>query len=200
MHLLGATAVDKRGRFPCRPAAVRLVLILVTGCPRSGTYYTAALLQHVELDVRHEQVGKDGTVSWMLAVDAPTYPYGHVNERRSDYDFAQVVHLVRHPLDAIASITTIGTESWDWIAEHCPPVRVYESKWERAACFWWHWNQLCRAQADSWVQLESLPDLPGLPRNGRRHGPLEWPDLLRMEWGGACSALGGEYGYDDPRY
>ena len=48
--------------------------IVVTGCPRSGTLYTAKLLQAVGFDVRHEALGKDGIVSWYVVPNSPDPP------------------------------------------------------------------------------------------------------------------------------
>ena len=39
-------------------------MILVTGTGRSGTHYTAVVMQKLGLDIPHEAVGKDGASSW----------------------------------------------------------------------------------------------------------------------------------------
>lgn len=39
-------------------------MLLITGCGRSGTHFTARLLQEIGLDVGHETLGKDGVASW----------------------------------------------------------------------------------------------------------------------------------------
>jgi len=48
-----------------KAAKQKLILGLVH--PRTGTGYTAKLLQSWGLDVKHEKMGKDGTVDWSLA-------------------------------------------------------------------------------------------------------------------------------------
>jgi hypothetical protein len=173
-------------------------VILVTGCPRSGTAYTAGLLQAHGLDIPHERVGRDGTVSWMFAVDAPGI-MGHKGQRRGDYEWKQVVHLVRHPVKCIASLTTIKPSSWVWIAKQCWPVAACDDKWERALTFWVKWNQACESLTDCRVRVEDLPPHPRgqrISRNSRAHETRTWGELARLPGAGGVEMLAERYGYE----
>lgn len=86
--------------------------LLVTGTGRVGTNYISDVLKAIGLDVPHGMVGRDGVVSQYFVVDSDWnpmitwMPYGsdHVGERKSDYEFENVIHLVRHPGITISSI------------------------------------------------------------------------------------------------
>ena len=79
--------------------------LLVTGCGRSGTTYTSALLQAMDLDIPHEAVGKDGAASWKQIVSG-TFVY--LGKNRSvtidGSGFDRIIHQVRHPLKLITSM------------------------------------------------------------------------------------------------
>ena len=77
--------------------------ILVVGHPRTGTGYTAKLLQSWGLDVQHEEMGKDGISSWMCAVkETESVPYGNV--KFSDHEWHTIIYCVRDPRETIASV------------------------------------------------------------------------------------------------
>jgi hypothetical protein len=128
-------------------------LLLVTGAGRSGTKYMCFVLKRLGLDVRHERLGRDGIASWSMAVDAAEPPWG---VRRSSYEFAHVLHQVRHPLATISSCTTFKDESWRFICEHVEcattdPVLL------RAAKYWLLWNERAEDGATSRLRVEDLP-------------------------------------------
>lgn len=75
-------------------------LILGLGHPRTGTGYTAKLLQSWSLDVGHEKMGKDGTVDWSLAAGKSLWQ--GVNFK--DFNWEHIVYCVRDPKEAIPSI------------------------------------------------------------------------------------------------
>ena len=72
--------------------------LLITGAPRSGTYFTTRLLFNLGLDVRHEKLDTHGTVSSV-----------HLLETSG---FTKVAHQIREPLKAISSLHKI-----DWLAQ-----------------------------------------------------------------------------------
>ena len=99
--------------------------VLVTGTGRSGTTYFSDLLTQLGLDVGHQRNGKDGCSGAEFAKDYDWYPwfpvYGggdcaNVGERRSDYAYKHVLHIVRHPLWCIPSLMrnypAINPEFW----------------------------------------------------------------------------------------
>jgi len=74
-------------------------LILGLGHPRTGTGYTAKLLQSWSLDVGHEKMGKDGTVDWSLAAGKSLWQDVDIK----DFDWKHIVYCVRDPKKAIPS-------------------------------------------------------------------------------------------------
>lgn len=91
--------------------------VLVTGAGRSGTTWFSRTLQAAGLDAPHECCGQHGTVSWYFWADNDWYPYQvwrkpegrcvHVGERRSDFEFHSLIHMVRDPLKVIASTRAV---------------------------------------------------------------------------------------------
>lgn len=87
------------------PAQVSIVkdskLILGVGHPRTGTGYTAKLLQSWGLDVGHELMGVHGTVDWSLAPGGKSL-WQAVDFK--DYDWSYIIYCVRDPRMSIPSI------------------------------------------------------------------------------------------------
>jgi len=154
--------------------------LLVTGCGRSGSLYTAEVWRSLGLDIRHERpigphgsMGRDGAASWFMAVDDTNPPFG---PGTTGYQFEFVLHVVRHPLKVIASVAQFilqkGVPSPEYIEKHAPRTRLtfeeraLEPKQQlilRAARYWYHWNQLAEGKADQTLQVEQLASaLPGL--------------------------------------
>ena len=81
--------------------------ILVVGHPRTGTGYTAKLLQSWGLDVQHERMGKDGISHWGMAVggDNPVI-FGEFidNMTFNSVEWDTIIYCVRDPKDSIPSI------------------------------------------------------------------------------------------------
>ncbi|GMI51050.1 hypothetical protein TeGR_g4353, partial [Tetraparma gracilis] len=92
----------------CRP--------LLTGCGRSGTHYLSDVIIKNNIPILHERIGAAGSVSWIYGApyDPATdkletwfsNPDGSDTRLRAsaDFDFYPLVHVVRHPLKAIASL------------------------------------------------------------------------------------------------
>ena len=77
--------------------------ILCIGHPRCGTTSLSYYLNQMGYKIGHENMGRDGTSSWLLAVKDNKYPYGNVINIES-YKFEKIIHVVRNPFDAIPSI------------------------------------------------------------------------------------------------
>jgi hypothetical protein len=148
-----AAGPGERRSFAGRLAARPRKRLLVTGAGRSGTKYICFVLKRLGLDVRHERMGDDGIASWCMAVDAARAPWG---VPRSAYDFAQVVHQVRHPLATISSCTTFKAESWRFICEHVE-CSESDSVLLRAAKYWLLWNERAEEGATWRLRVEDLP-------------------------------------------
>tara|TARA_R110001583_G_scaffold26876_4_gene96575 strand:- start:1228 stop:1947 length:720 start_codon:yes stop_codon:yes gene_type:complete len=72
--------------------------ILITGAPRSGSYFTTRILFNLGLDIKHEKIDTNGTVSSVHLLN----PSG----------FTKVAHQIRNPLKSISSLHKI-----DWLAQ-----------------------------------------------------------------------------------
>lgn len=188
--------------------------VLVVGCPRSGTTYMAQLLQSYGLDVRHEEMGEDGTSSWPMA----TCHKGPWGARRSNFRFQNTIHVVRDPVRVVASLPTLKKVSWKFMSNYVlicrkasPLVQAMQ------ACI--GWNKLIEAQGASIrIKVEEADQLvpaylqarnvipPGPPKaplppkdaNTRKHDALTWmdieseaPAMMVVE----LKALAEEYGY-----
>ena len=138
---------------------------IVTGCPRSGTAYAAALFTELGVRCNHETVfgveqglGRK-PVSWNGAegdssfVAAPFLPLE---------DDIVVLHQVRHPLNYARSVVGIGFLSeqrrgrpWTTVIEkHAPEVYEPKRQAERAAMLWRVWNTQVEGHADFTYRLE----------------------------------------------
>lgn len=114
-------------------------LILGVGHPRTGTGYTAKLLQSWGLDVGHEKMGEHGTVDWSLSPGGKSL-WQDINVK--DYNWQWIIYCVRDPRYSIPSIIFTEEEniasskfrSKHGIREdHNPIVRAIESivKWDK---------------------------------------------------------------------
>lgn len=86
--------------MPCIHSSASFIVGI--GHPRCGTGFTASLIQTSGLDVKHERVGKDGIVSWMLPGGQYRNPFGDAIGPLND--FRNVFCVTRSPLQAIPSI------------------------------------------------------------------------------------------------
>lgn len=94
---------------------VEHVEILGLGHPRTGTAYTSKVLSDWGLDVGHEELGKQGIVSWLLVKPKGPYLSWHQRDtgidRRPTYD--HLVYNTRDPKTALASIVYTETPPCD---------------------------------------------------------------------------------------
>lgn len=120
--------------------------LLVIGCGRSGTMFTAHLLPHLGLAVGHEQIDRDGMVSWKEVVQ----PYWKL---RLQYRY--IFHQVREPISCINSIKTISETSWNYIASYIP-VKEDDSLDIKAAKYWYYWNKMAEKKASLTIKMEEL--------------------------------------------
>lgn len=99
---------------------------LCIGHPRCGTKSIAYYLSKMGHNVGHENMGKDGVSSWMLAVEDESYPWGNIKEKFRYY-FKNVIHVVRNPFNAIPSIIlenkySHGNKSYEFRKKHIKRV------------------------------------------------------------------------------
>ena len=152
-------------------------MVIVTGCPRSGTKYLANQWQGKGYDVQHERLGTHGIVSWCLAADTTMYPawHGYVEQGQLHGEWT---HLVRDPLKTIASLTTIASTAYQWAYAHAPEIELgAEFMLAKAASFWVTWNALAERRCTVRTRLEDVTT-PGEWRvNARGHMDVTWADL-----------------------
>jgi hypothetical protein len=144
----------------------RIKRFIVTGCPRSGTAYAAALFSALGVRCDHERVfgvaqaagerpvvwdGAEGDSSFLAVPFLPV-------------DGTVVLHQVRHPLEFARSI--VGTALLSdhrrdkpfpaAIRRHAPEVYEPARQPERAALMWTIWNTRAEAHADITYRIEDL--------------------------------------------
>jgi len=170
-------------------------MFLVTGCGRSGTKYTSTVLRSCGLDMPHEAIGKDGAVSSVWAIDLKAEQYYAPHSCGSRSLFNTVLHQVREPLKAIASIITGSMGAIHWVDKHTP-LHFEGDRIKWAAEYWLYWNQLCEDQAiitykvenmsNRWNEIKSIlginvPFPKNIPANinTRIHANISWKYLSR---------------------
>ena len=152
--------------------------VLVIGTPKSGTHAAAAYLRTQGIRALHEVRGRDGCVSAWLSVPDWWNPAASRCGVRSDYEPDTVIHLVRYPLDAIASLAAFEHPAfWQWQERHTG-LGYEPGNLEFFAHFWVRWNHLCSAQTEKRLRCE---DLTGVPFNANwatpNKKPVAWSDL-----------------------
>lgn len=106
-------SIPRWGVFKNKEKLNRKLLIIGTG--RCGTDFMSRLFISNGYDVPHERIGKFGGSSHWFITDSEWYPVltfasglkAHIGQRKSDYNFEKIIHLIRNPLDTIRSISNI---------------------------------------------------------------------------------------------
>jgi len=135
--------------------------ILISGVGRSGTKFTAALLNDLGLEVGHETVRADGTVSWkhIVAEDVGR--------------FDVILHQVRSPLD------TILEKSFELMALHVD-IPNEASRLERCMAAWLGWNKLVEKRAQWRFRIEDMDEVfPEILRRVGLRAARSVPDISR---------------------
>jgi len=152
-------------------------LLLITGCARSGTMYTARFLQANGLHVEHELDAPDGTVSWIMAVDSPSKhwpcPWG---PGPSGFRYKHIFHQVRDPLKSIASLSHEPKKAWDYICAYAPEIKMDDPPLVRAAKCWYYWNLKAEKKAQWTYKVEEMPQV--VDKMARKLGVRLNPALL----------------------
>lgn len=188
-------------------------MILVVGCPRSGTCFISTLFKEHGFDVGHEAWGRDGIACWRLAGNSDFWRGFNLCPREIQ-GAHPAVHQVRHPLGTISSLLTIAEVSWDIMAKSIP-LRT-KHPLHRAMQAYILWNRLAQQRASYTYRVENIrQEYPELCRragfvstlkpdfatsektNGRPHESLSWADLESVDAPLAMQvrALSVEYGY-----
>lgn len=194
-------------------------ILLVTGCARSGTSFTSRILRNAGLDIPHEEMGKDGAVSWYLATQ-PDYRKRRINLKK--YYFAHTFHQTRDPLKTISSVYFAeNLHSWNYILKHTPEISFRDSHLVKCAKYWYYWN-LKAEKCSEWsfrvedieqvlqempsrLGIDLLPvDLQNQPKNMNsmgEHPDFSWTDLekeLPLDLYENIIQMAKRYGYTVP--
>ena len=149
--------------------------------PRSGSSYAASLLNNNGYDVGHEKMKANGIASWFWASRDQSPPFS-ASPYDSNFEPDLTIHIVRKPLDCIASVAYTESTTELYRSEF---VEISgENILDRAASSITQWNALCQQMnPDFTIKTESLPselskilgkeikDIP--PRNTRPHPILQ---------------------------
>ena len=138
--------------------------LLVIGCPRSGTQFITGLLNNFGMRVAHERMAEDGTVNCAWLATKMRGDTLIKTKGRQHYDFDQIVHIVRHPLKCIDSMSReLPPSWWDWQEQHSK-LHVDPRNIEEVAAFWVFWADGCQHLCDQHIRLEDIQHLMP-PRN-----------------------------------
>lgn len=148
---------------------------LILAHPRCGTGYMSELFRANGIDVGHEVIHTHGTSNWQMAVGAEQYPFPGDCYRRQDVSFDTVIHVLRQPLDAVASIAFTERRSEYFRAQY---VNLFGNEFEKAILSLSGWNKIIRAQLPTLTialphaaaALWLTTDVP--PQNTREHDTL----------------------------
>lgn len=160
--------------------------VLVTGACRSGTTTVTRFLKDAGLQVEHEQMGPDGTVSCMFFIDASYYPKGGIvrthegDGKFSDYEFEHIIHLVRHPLEAIPSQAGIYSAAHKKWLDEIGLVNInVKPNLLHAAKLWKEVNTIVDSMTKAFIRIEDLENFwPALKRRLGLKG--EMPEIRQM--------------------
>lgn len=106
----------------CMPKPDYHYPLLVTGLGGSGSHFIANQMQDMGYDLRHEDIGEDGSVCWFYSVNDylldVTYPFGKLKPSERSFlnpRFDHVIHVIRNPLDQISSFTAHTNKTYDFV-------------------------------------------------------------------------------------
>lgn len=120
-------------------------LLLIVGCGRSGTRYTAKVLRRAGLHIGHEERGHDGMVSWKSVAEP---------EEQKVHDV--IWHQVREPLGVISSFYTVAPRSWRRICAAESRILEDDDLLLRCMKYWLYWNQRCEDVASVTYRVENM--------------------------------------------
>jgi hypothetical protein len=194
----------------------------IVGTGRCGSTWLSRTLIKAGIDAPHECVGADGTVSQFFHTDSDWYPFipwatdhvgrkAHVGERLGDFDFAAVVHLVRHPLEVEASMRGIFNRMNYYWLQDCGILTVPYDMRPASLRNLFAWRDVvrhCSHYADvtvtlreltgsgrdkSWKRLleyagfkaRKMPILPAANKSSgfKKHEPMTWSEVDELDAG-----------------
>ncbi len=136
-------------------------LLLITGCGRSGTTFMATVLQKCGLDIQHELLGADGTVSFPHAVPADMVPSwgmdGYPNiPGLNKCRFRHIFQQVRDPLKVISSAAVDLERCRKFINKYIPEIKSQDPPLIKGAKYWYYWNLYAEKIAHWTYRIEDI--------------------------------------------
>lgn len=172
--------------------------LIVTGCPRSGTTTMAnvlGILHEQQFDVLNAAISTADMSPVRSECAWPAAPFAHLLLQRG----LRVLHLVRNPLDTIASMMTremfvrVDHVSDLFIRQH---VKVLHggTQLEMCATVWVAWNEMLDRLDVPRIRIE---DIGNAPRKhvGPKVPPIKRGDLEDNKLWNQVVDLGRRYGY-----
>lgn len=129
-------------------------MLYVIGCGRSGTKYTTALLNQLNIKVCHEKLGPDGEIGWKGLLK--------ILDGRVDPTTNVVLHQVRNPLETISSLRTHKNGLLKNVSRHFKTnssLNTLEGKLHRCMEYWYEWNLLAEKYAKWTYRIETISDV-----------------------------------------
>lgn len=125
---------------------------LIAAYPRSATRYMSELLILNGIDMKHEEIGNDGTVSWLHissgkwteTIDIPKF------------QFNGIFHQVRYPLDVISSAMTIQDDTIDFMLKNLNCIRKRDTRLHQIMLTYILWNELIERQSIMTFKVENI--------------------------------------------
>lgn len=149
-------------------------MVVITGCPRSGTSYITHLLRELGYSTAGEKMRKvDILVAWQVAgqKDYIVDPVKLSSKRNLFFDkimdmSVKVLHQTREPLKTIMSIynqsnVTIGEQReryWKHICSCIPKMKMSDSVLTKSIKFWYYWNLLAEEISSYRYRIEDISD------------------------------------------
>jgi len=180
--------------------------VLITGVGRSGSTAVNKAFQTASFKSKLEQHDKEVSVGWPFAryqeypiKDGFNNQWHNYNNRHKDELFDIVIHLVRHPLDTIASWTTMSKNpSVDYVIHITPEIDKSMHKLQISMIHWYNWNSIVEKYADRLWNIETLDiksecfdlwenddrcsQIHLTPKvNSRQHLKYSWNDLSSID-------------------
>jgi hypothetical protein len=200
-------------------------MIMIIGCGRSGTKFTNELFEANGFQVGHEQLGKDGIVSWTLVPDTdkrawmPSIPKGKLwipSFKELEPLNLPIAHQVRHPLAVVSSMQTAKRRDW-WFISRFLDIEKQDSPILKNMKYWYYWNSMAETKASHSYRIENIENefdrlchIATFPIrsqvtfdvktsvNAREHDDVTWNDLDKedKELARRIRGLARRYGYE----
>jgi len=156
----------RKYRVDCHGEDVVLRRLLITGSGGSGTHSTSEMFAKLDLELPHENAGRDGATSWLYAVDAEVncynselpceavYPFRfrHWNA----YRYRKVFHQTRCPLRNIGALLTHKERSFEFVSALLKVDIMDKDPLLRAVLIYLGWNNHIEQYADYTYQIERM--------------------------------------------